>query len=195
MSPTLIPLSLLSAFSYPALILTTIVAQPAAALISGALAAAGIVHWELVFVAVAGTDLAMDCVWYVLGARHGEKTTRFIKKVLRLQEEDMERVQNIFHTKPAHILVTAKLLGGFGMMPFILFTAGASKMRFGRYIALNSFGEIFWTGGLMLLGYFFSSAIGGIQSAIGKASLLAAFAAVLVLCYFGMRSFVRNILK
>jgi membrane protein DedA with SNARE-associated domain len=54
------------------------------------------------------------------------------------------------------------------MMPFILFTAGSSGIRFSQYIALNAIGEVGWTGILMVLGYFYSSTISSIENVVGK---------------------------
>lgn len=177
-------LSLAPAFSYPALIIGTIIAQPAAALGGGALAASGVTPLLLVFLTIFCTDIVMDCVWYGLGRQHGERVARFLTRMLRITEAHIARIHDQFHTRPALILVSAKLLGGFGIMPFILFTAGTSRMPFGRYLLFNVLGEVLWSGGLLSFGYFFSFAIGNAEGLIGKVSFIGLFAAIVGIFIF-----------
>ena len=188
-------MGLLTAFSYPVLIIGTIIAQPAAALGSGALAAGGLINFWLAFWIIFVTDLIMDTVWYGLGRVYGEGAARFLKKVFRVNEEMVVKVQTLFHTRPILILLSAKLLGGFGMMPFILFTAGSSRMRYDKYIFLNAAGEVLWTGGQMVLGFFFSSIIGSIEDTIGKMTALAGAIIVLGLYFYAFRMGTKKVLN
>lgn len=174
----------LAGFSYPALVLAGIVAQPYASLVTGSLAAAGIFQLWILFAIFFLTDIVMDCIWYTLGARHGDRALSWVQKIARVKPEDLARLPNAFHRHPAKIIITAKLLGGFGMMPFILFTAGASKMPFGRYLALNAFGEIFWAGGFLLIGYHFGGYVMQIQGGFERISVAALAILALVLFYW-----------
>lgn len=184
MTPTFLSVSYFAGLSFPALILAGIFAQPYASLVTGSLAATGVFNlWEL-FAIFFITDIVMDCVWYVLGTRHGDRALAFINKFMRVKEEDIAKLPALFHSHPARIIICAKLLGGFGMMPFILFTAGAAKMPFGKYLALNAFGEIFWAGGFLLLGYHFGGYIIQIQDGVEKVTLIALAIAALLLFYW-----------
>jgi membrane protein DedA with SNARE-associated domain len=136
----------------------------------------------------------MDCIWYTLGTRHGERALAFIRRITKANEEDMAKLPLIFHEHPARILITAKLLGGFGMMPLILFTAGAAKMPFGRYIALNAFGEIFWTGGFLALGYYFGSYVLQINGVFEKVSAGVLVIALIILFYWAGRQIYRKVI-
>lgn len=187
-------LTYFAGLSYPALVLAGIIAQPYASLACGSLAAAGVFSVAEVFAIFFVTDIVMDCIWYVLGMRHGERALAFIRRITRASEEDMARLPRAFHDHPARILITAKLLGGFGMMPLILFTAGAAKLPFGRYIALNAFGEIFWTGGFLALGYFFGSYVLQINGVFEKISAGALVIALLALFYWVGRQVYRRII-
>lgn len=183
MKPTFLSAAYFAGLSFPALILAGIFAQPYASLVTGSLAAAGVFNlWEL-FAIFFTTDIVMDCVWYVLGMRHGDRALTFINKLMRVNAEDTEKLPAYFHRHPAKILVTAKLLGGFGMMPFILFTAGAARMRFWKYIMLNAFGEIFWAGGFLLLGYHFGGYIIQIRDGVEKFTLIGVGIVALLLFY------------
>lgn len=184
MTSTFLSASYFAGLSFPALILAGIFAQPYASLVTGSLAAAGVFSlWEL-FAIFFTIDIVMDCVWYVLGARHGDRALALINKLMRVKEEDKQKLPAYFHLHPAKILITAKLLGGFGMMPFILFTAGAARMHFWKYLALNAFGEVFWAGGFLLLGYYFGGYIIQIQDGVEKVTLLALAIAALFLFYW-----------
>lgn len=187
--------SFIAGLSYPALVVAGVVAQPFASLACGSLAAAGLLRWEVVFVIFFLTDLVMDCVWYYLGTRHGERATRLITKMSHVTEEDVIGMHRLFHTRPAVILITAKLLGGFGMMPFVLFTAGASKMPFIRYIALNAFGEVFWTGGFLAIGYYFGAYILQVSGVIEKITLATLGIVGLALFFWTARRVYRRLLS
>ena len=177
----------LAGFSYTALVIAGIVAQPYASLITGSLAAAGIFQLWILFAIFFLTDIVMDCLWYTLGIRHGERALSWVQKIARVKPEDLAKLPSAFHRHPAKIIITAKLLGGFGMMPFILFTAGASKMRFGTYIALNAFGEIFWAGGFLLIGYYFGGYVMQVQGGFEKFSLATLALLALALFYWFAR--------
>lgn len=181
--------------SYPALALVTIIAQPAAALGSGALAAVGAISLFAAFCVMFVTDLFMDCVWYSLGAWHGEKVMGAIQRLMHVHEADVARIHDYFHTRPALIIISAKLLGGFGIMPVILFTAGAARMSFWRYLSLNALGEVIWTGTLMGLAYYSSSAVARIEGAIGKTTLVLFFACALIAAGFILRKVWRALLQ
>ena len=173
---------LLGAFSYSAFIFGVIFAQPAAALFAGVLAVEEVASFWVLFGLIVVTDLVMDCVWYVLGIKEGAAVLRFISRLFGVSDESVAKVQRVFHSHPAFILISAKLLGGFGMMPLILFTAGASRMPFRKYIALNAIGEIFWSGGLMLAGFFFSYSVERIDGVIGKFTVVA-FALIVAVAF------------
>jgi membrane protein DedA with SNARE-associated domain len=186
---------LISSYSYHAIVLATIVAQPAAALACGALVSLGVLGFGTVFALIFVTDMIMDCVWYILGWHHGERTTQFMNRVFRVDPEKIKRIHGLFHTKPGLMLISSKLLGGLGIMPVVLFTAGSARMPFIKYITLNALGEIFWTGGLLLLGFFFSSAIGSIGNTIQKIFLTVLFALILAILFYVLQLFARRLLR
>ncbi len=195
MSSSFLTVSYFAGISYPALILAGVVAQPYASLVTGSLAAVGAFSlWEL-FAIFFLTDIVMDCVWYVLGQRHGEKALVWIQKIVRLSSEDLAKIPGAFHKHPARILISAKVLGGFGIMPFILFTAGAAKMPFWKYLTLNAVGEVFWAGGLLLVGYYFGGYVLQIKSGVDKVTIIALAFVVLTLIYWMSRRMYWRIMK
>lgn len=181
------PFSLIGAFSYSALIVGTVIAQPATALVAGILAAAHIARFDVLFATIFIIDMCMDTVWYMLGLRQGMRVFGWIERLFRVRPEYYEHLLELFHRRPALIIISAKVFGGFGILPVILFAAGSARMPFGRYIALNAIGEVVWTGGLMAIGYFFSAAQMNVPDVPSKAVILGVTLALAVAFVYIMR--------
>lgn len=186
--------ALLTSFSYPALVITASFAQPVASLVSGALVAAGSVSWLLAFVLICLTDMTVDTIWYTLGVRHTGGATNFISRTLKMKDAEVQRVTSLFHTRPAFILIGMKVLGGFGIMPLVLFTAGASGMRYVRFITLNLIGDMFWTGILMVVGFFFAASVTTIENYLSRVLFVLTCIALLAGVAYVMQRSARRLL-
>ena len=81
------------------------------------------------------------------------------------------------------------------MMPVILFTAGTVRISFKRYILLNVLGEIIWTGGLMVVGFFFSFAEMRVEGVLGKLSLASLVAIGGIAFMYLIRDFKHRLLR
>lgn len=187
------PLSLLAigAFTYPGLILLTVVAQPVAALACGALIASGTVTFWPVFMCLIAVDMVMDIVWYALGRHQGARARRLILKYLRLDDTHAEHVVTKFKKHDFYVLVSAKLLGGAGIMPFILFTAGASHIPLYRYLTFSLLGELIWTGALIALGYWYSHSLTQIASTIDRITFTLGCVVLVGLVWYVIRRYAR----
>lgn len=187
------PLSLIAvgAFTYPGLIVLTVLAQPLAALACGGLIAAGTLPFWPAFACLVGVDLVMDIFWYVLGRHQGSNAQRLILRYLRLDETHAEMIRKRFRAHDVYVLVGAKILGGAGIMPFILFTAGASHIPFRRYLAFTALGELVWTIALVGLGYWYSQSITGIASTIDRISFSLGVVVVIGLIWYMLKRYVR----
>ena len=175
MIPALSTLSLTNIPSLLTLIVSSIFIQPAAALACGVLARLGTLNPLLALGIIFSTDIVMDCVWYALGRHHGERTWRFVTRLFGIDDVVLGHVTRAFHAHPGKIIITSKILGGLGIMPAILFTAGTSRMNFRRYLILNMTGEILWSTALVAVGYFFSNWYLQVSDTIGKASIIMLF--------------------
>jgi membrane protein DedA with SNARE-associated domain len=178
MNESLLSAAYFATLSYPALVLAGLFAQPYASLVCGSLAAAGVFNIAEVFAIFFLTDIIMDCIWYALGYRHGERTLAFVKRLVGAQDEDMEHLSKHFYGRPAVVLLSTKLVGAW-VAPLVFFTAGAARMPFWRYLALNAFGEVFWSGGFLAIGYFFGAYIFQVNTVVEKVTT-ALFALVIV---------------
>jgi membrane protein DedA with SNARE-associated domain len=195
MNESLLSAAYFSTLSYPALVLAGLFAQPYASLVCGSLAAAGVFNIAEVFAIFFLTDIVMDCVWYALGHRHGERTLNFLKRIIGAKDEDMAHLSKHFHERPALVLLSTKLVGAW-IAPLVFFTAGAARLPFWRYLALNAFGEIFWSGGFLAIGYYFGGYIFQVNTVIEQVTT-GAFALIIVtiLLWAGRRLYERLLQK
>jgi membrane protein DedA with SNARE-associated domain len=191
MNGTLFTAAYFATLSYPALVVAGLFAQPYASLVCGSLAAAGVFNIAEVFAIFFLTDIVMDCIWYTLGYRHGERTLAFIKRLVRAEDGDTEHLSKHFYERPAVVLLSTKLVGAW-VAPLVFFTAGAARMPFWRYLALNAFGEVFWSGGFLAVGYYFGAYIFQVNTIIEKVTT-AIFALIIVvfLLWAGRRLYER----
>ena len=181
---------------YGLIVILTCVEGPIISMISGFLLKAGILYLVPAYLCLMVGDLAGDVIWYTLGYRWGYPFIQRFGKYMSLDIKKVEMAQKMFRKYHDSILFISKLTTGLGFAPVILFTAGLSKVPFRRYLGLNAAGQIFWTGGLLLVGYL----LGNLYIAVGaKLNLLSIISTsvMIFLCIFGLGKyfggrFVRN---
>jgi membrane protein DedA with SNARE-associated domain len=153
---------------------------PVLMMISGFLVHTGFFDfWPVYFLLMAG-DLTGDVAWYLVG-RHGarpliERYGRF----LSLTQKNVEKAETMFHEHQTKILFISKITMGFGFALATLIAAGAARVPFKKYFAINFFGQFIWTGVLMAIGYF----LGNLYTLVDK-SLRWGFAIALIIIGFG----------
>jgi membrane-associated protein len=170
---------------YALIVLLTCVEGPIICLICGFLLKAGILYFVPVYLCLMAGDLLGDVIWYTLGRRWGHSFVKRFGKYFSISIKKVEAVQKVFNRYHDSILFVSKLTTGLGFAPVVLFTAGLSKVPFRRYMALNAGGQIFWTGGLLLIGF----ALGNLYAAVGaqlNLLLIVATSIVIFLIMFGL---------
>jgi membrane protein DedA with SNARE-associated domain len=151
---------LIARYGYAVLLPVAVVEGPTVAAITGALVALGqldpIVSCLLLVVA----DLVGDALYYALGRYGHGPISNWINKRLRITPERLRPLAQRFHDNDWKLIMIGKTqaLGGI-----ILYFAGASRMAFGRYMALNLIGTfpkviLFQLIGYTL-GYFFGASV------------------------------------
>ncbi|MFA5778134.1 MAG: DedA family protein [Candidatus Paceibacterota bacterium] len=189
-------LSLFLAYKYPIIFLTTIVEGPIIMTMSGLLVRLDLAgFWPIYFVLMAG-DLVGDTVWYLVGYHFAHPLASKFGKFFGLTHEKIDKTKAIFQNHPKKILFLSKITMGFGLPLAALVVAGMSKISFKRYIASLFFGQIFFTGILISVGYFFGNLYEKINKDFQIISTFA-FLVVVILTISGIRSYLknRNILK
>ncbi|HUD04008.1 MAG TPA: DedA family protein [Candidatus Paceibacterota bacterium] len=136
-------------------------------------------------------NLLGDIGWYYVGYFWGKPFIGRFGTYVSITEDKVAVVEKLFHKYHARILIISKLTNGFGFALVTLMTAGMIKIPFRKYITLNFFGQIFWTGGLIALGFVFGHAYESVTSLFGKISVVAGFI-LIVLLFWGYGNYMRN---
>lgn len=186
--------SWLIAYSYPAAFPLAIVEGPVVMLIAGFLVRLNILaFWPIYFILVAG-DLTGDVLWYFVGRRGARGLIEKYGRFLSVTEESFKRAERFFHKHQTKILFISKITMGFGFAIATLLAAGAARVPFNRYFAINFFAEFIWAGILMAVGYF----LGHLYTMVDKSLRVAFIAAMIVLAalaILGFARFMRNRFK
>lgn len=99
-------------------------------------------------------DLTADIGWYYVGRFGANRHTKKLGEFFGLSDELREKIVSLFKKNEAKILFFSKVTMGFGFSLATLMTAGAIRVKLGKYILFNFLGELFWVAFLMTLGYF-----------------------------------------
>lgn len=145
-------------YRYLLLFVGTIVEGPVLMVACGFLLRLGVFEPVPMFVALASGDLVADVGWYYLGYWFLEPFARRYGHFFSVTPNTIERVKKLFHHYHDRILMISKLTIGFGMAIGVLMVAGASRVPFRRYLAINIAGEIIFVVIMLTLGYAFGHA-------------------------------------
>ncbi len=136
-------------------------------------------------------DLLGDVGWYYVGRRFGHRFVHRYGKYFSVTEENIGKVEHIFHKYKHRILFISKISNGFGFALVTLITAGIVRIPFYRYMATNLIGQFIWTGILLSVGYFFSNLYQQVDTWFGRISVVALFVVVLA-AFIGYKKYVRE---
>jgi membrane protein DedA with SNARE-associated domain len=163
-------------FAEDALFVGFIVPGETAAILGGVAASRGHVSLILICAIVVVAAIAGDSVGYEIGARYGVRLLSL--RVLRHRRQRIDAARSILARRGG----LAVFLGRFvaflrAVMPFL---AGASHMRYRRFLAFNAAGGVAWGVGCVLLGYLAGNSYAAIEKAFGRgvALVVAAIAVV-----------------
>jgi membrane protein DedA with SNARE-associated domain len=140
---------------------------PILAMVCGVLYKLGLVPFTPIYIALMVGDLFGDTFWYTIGYHFGHPFIKRFGKYFSITESAVASVTRIFHKYQNSILLISKMTMGLGFALVTLVTAGIVKIPFRRYIFLNFVGQFFWTGFLMVIGYFLGNLYIQINSDLG----------------------------
>ncbi|GIK74932.1 MAG: hypothetical protein BroJett021_39200 [Chloroflexota bacterium] len=142
----------LGVWSYVILFVLIFVEGPAITMTAGAMAGAGILRFELVFiVAVVGNTVA-DYTWYILGRFGAHHSILFRLRWAQQNEAVIEHLSRRIHRKATRLFVLTKAAVGFMSIP-VLIAAGVARVPWWRLFVVSIIFEPLWNGALILAGY------------------------------------------
>lgn len=171
---------------WPYLLLALLVAVegPIATLIGAAAAASGALYLPWVFVAAAAGNLGADALWYGLGRSGGIERVARYGRWIGLREEQIHRLEAGVRQNATRILLVAKLTAGL-VIPALI-AAGLVRAPWRKWFLPVFAGEMLWTGGLVLGGYYATAYLSQIERGVTYA---AAGGSLLVLLFLGYKAF------
>ena len=182
-------------FKYLLLFLGVIIEGPILMVASGFLLRVGVFEPLPLYIVIILGDLAGDIFWYSVGKRFVQPIfERHEGYFLGISYEKFERIKMLFDKYHESILFISKITLGFGLALGTLIVAGATRVPFKKYLALNFLGEVVLVSSMLLIGYLFGELYVSIQKDLKIISLIGAVALVLISGY-GFVRFVKTKIK
>ncbi len=125
---------LLSTYGYALILPVAVVEGPAMAMVAGALVAGGQLNAVAACLLLVLADLVGDAIYYAAGRFGHAPLLRQISKRLSVRLERLHTLERHFHEHDWKILMIGKTQA---LGSIVLYMAGASRMPFWRYLALN----------------------------------------------------------
>jgi membrane protein DedA with SNARE-associated domain len=147
-------ISLLLAYKYVIIVPIAIIEGPMVAMISGVLLRLGVFSFLPLFICLMIGDFVSDAYWYWIGYHGGRKFLARFGKYFSVTEGHLDRLEAFYMKHYGWILFLSKITMGLGFAVAIVAMAGAARVPFKRYMAVNMLSQPIWTGTLMSVGYF-----------------------------------------
>ncbi len=145
----------------------------------GALVRTGSLHASAAMACCLAAALTADIVWFYFGRTRGKRVLRFICRVSLEPDSCVRQTENAFIKYGLNTLLFAKFVPGLNAVAAPL--AGDSRVGVARFLAIDSFGIVMWSGAYMAVGYLFSDQI---EDALGYAQRLGSGVVILVAVLF-----------
>ena len=163
-------------FAEDALFVGFVIPGETAAILGGVAASRGHVSLTLICAVVVLSAILGDSVGYEIGARYGVRLLSL--RVLRRRRQRIDAARAILARRGG----LAVFLGRFvaflrAVMPFL---AGASRMRYRRFLAFNAAGGLVWGTGSVLLGFLAGNSYAAIEKTFGRVAALVVTALVVI---------------
>jgi membrane protein DedA with SNARE-associated domain len=137
----------------------------------------------IIFAVASAAAIIGDNIGYWIGDRGGYRLARRYGPKVRLDERKLKIARYLFDTHGAKVVFFGRFVSV--LRTYAAFLAGASKMRWRRFLPANAAGGILWAGIYTLAAYLAGNALqrlsGRIDLILGAAAVLAILAVVLIL--------------
>lgn len=146
-------LALGALWKYLLIFIATPLGGPTLILATGFLLRLDLLEFLPLFLVLALGELLLDALWYYIGYSHADRLVMRWGKFFGLTPAVFNKAKELLHKYHGSVLFTSKVMMGFGMIIAILITAGATRMPFWRYMAINAVGEVVWLCAILGIGY------------------------------------------
>lgn len=151
-------------YGYFVLIPLIMIEGPIITVISGSLCSLGIFNFLYVYPIIVSADLAADCLYYAVGRLGGGKFITHWGRYVGIDAKQALRLENYFISHGGKTLLIGKISHGVGGI--FLVAAGLAKMSFSKFVWYNFLATLIKSLALLLIGYFFGTAILKINSVL-----------------------------
>lgn len=165
---------------YGVILLVGLFEGPFVSMVCGAILAMGFLSFWPVYAVLVIGDLIGDTFWYFIGHHYGERFVGKFGKYFAITDDHISKIKSIFHKHKNKLLLFSKVTNGLGFSMAVLFTAGMSKIRFWRFIGVNTIGQLIWSGSLISIGFIFGDLYLRINNVTGKVAIVILFVFILL---------------
>ncbi|HEV2397857.1 MAG TPA: DedA family protein [Candidatus Sulfotelmatobacter sp.] len=109
-----------------------------------------------------------DSLGFYLGHHFGKTFVRRAKKILRLDDQDVEAAKKLIETQGGRTIFFSRFI--FGLRTIAGPMAGSLEMPWPRFFKFNLSGAATWVVGMSFVGYAFANEFNTLQGYIEKAS-------------------------
>jgi len=156
-------------WTYILLALLVAVEGPLTTLAGAVAASTGLLNPVMVFISASIGNLTADTLWYSVG--YLGKTEWFVRygRWFGIEEKLVHRLQKDIQNHIHKVLFVAKLT--LGLVVPALIAAGLARVPIKRWFGVLFTAECIWTGGLVLVGYYFGTLTQSIETHLRWISL------------------------
>jgi membrane protein DedA with SNARE-associated domain len=175
----------LGTWSYPLLALLVIIEGPTGTLLGAAAASAGLMRPAPVFLAATMGNLICDSLWYSVGYFGKTEWLSIFGRRFGIRQKLGEHLRQEMHTSYVKILFIAKFTLSF-MIPTMILT-GLLRIPRKRWFPPLIVADTFWTGLLILVGYYTTEKLKHLEQGLKVAVLAIPILLIVILIYAGQR--------
>jgi len=156
-------------------------------LAAGFLAGRDILELRAIYLVGIASAVSGDCAGYAFGRTGGQRLIDWLAATFRFLQPSIERLRTFFATHGAKAVFMARFVTGARFVAGPM--AGATGMRFWRFLGWNLLGAIIWCGLVITVGYLVGDELEHVAMIARRAGHLAALglASAALLLWLGLR--------
>lgn len=161
-------IAIIAHYKYLVLFPIVVVEGPIATVVTGILIYNGFLNFFIAYPVIIFADVAGDCIHYAIGRWGREKFINKWGHKFGITVDKVEKAEHLFKNHGGKTLVLGKISHGIGGVALV--AAGMAKMNFGKYVWYNTLATIVKSLLLIMVGYYFGSALERVNSYLGIAA-------------------------